>query len=202
MFGPLGEVIAAHPIAVLAGTGVGVAWVVGEYLARSSTWRQGAPRKPSSALDRGSYPIIAVGVVVSLTADLLGFLTGVGGYLPSWTAPVGVAIAATGLLTRGWALHTLGRFFTMPITIAADHRIVRGGPYRWIRHPSYTGGFLTALGLAVALGTIAGIVLTLAACLVVYVHRIRVEEAALVVRFGDEYRAYARTTSRLFPKLY
>lgn len=200
--GWLGALAQRHALAVVLAAGVALAWLVGEYLARRATWRLGAPKRPSHAIDRGSYPIIAVGVVTGLLADLLGFLTGFGGYLPVWTAPLGVAVAALGLAVRGWALRSLGRFFTMPITIAADHRIVRAGPYRWVRHPSYTGGFLTALGLALTLGAVTGVVITFGALAVVYVYRIRLEEAALIARFGDEYRRYAAETSRLLPPIY
>ena len=202
MFGFLGDVFVAHEPEAIFGTVVAGAWVVGEYLARRATWLQGAPKKPSTAIDRGTYPIIALGVVTSLVADLVGFLTSIGGFLPWATIGIGIVIAGVGLGVRSWALRTLGRFFTMPITIAADHRIVRDGPYRWIRHPSYTGGFLTALGLAITIGSVFGVVLTFLACTAVYVYRIRLEEAALVSRFGEEYRAYAATTSRLLPKVY
>jgi len=200
--GSLGALAQAHELPEAAATAIAVAWCVGEYTARASTWRQGAPKRPSGSLDRATYPIIGAGILVGLLSDLFAFLSGVGGYLPAWTAIAGAAIAAIGLGVRGWALRTLGRFFTMPITIAPDHRIVRGGPYRWIRHPSYTGGFLTALGLALALGTIAGLVVTFVALTAVYVYRIQREEAALVARFGEEYRRYASETYRMLPILY
>jgi protein-S-isoprenylcysteine O-methyltransferase Ste14 len=153
-------------------------------------------------MDRGTYPFIAIGIVVGLVADLLGFLSGIGSYLPEYAVAIGAVIAVVGLGIRGWALRTLGKFFTMPITIAADHRLVQNGPYRWIRHPAYTGGFLTMVGLAVALGSWLGVVVTLLAGVSVYVYRIRIEEAALRTRFGTEYDEYARRTYRLLPGLY
>ena len=90
----------------------------------------------------------------------------------------------------------------MPITIREDHQLVRGGPYRWLRHPSYTGGFLTAIGLPLALGTPVGFVVTLGACLIAYVYRIRIEEAALISKFGASYQEYSRRTWRLIPGVY
>jgi len=194
--------LAEHQVAVALAAASALAWVTGEYLARRSTWRQGAPRRPSSAIDRGTYPIIGAGLVVGMAATLAAFLTGVGGYLPLAASLVGVGLVAAGLAVRGWALRTLGRFFTMPITLPADQEIVRRGPYRWIRHPAYTGGLLTAVGVALAVGATLGVVVTLAACLAVYVYRIGIEEAALVGRFGDGYREYSRATWRLLPGLY
>jgi protein-S-isoprenylcysteine O-methyltransferase Ste14 len=202
MFGFLGDLAAAHPAAVVVAFVLAIAWCVSEYLARRSTWRQGAPKRPSTAMDRGTYPFIAIGIVVGLVADLLGFLSGIGSYLPEYAVAIGAVIAVVGLGIRGWALRTLGKFFTMPITIAADHRLVQNGPYRWIRHPAYTGGFLTMVGLAVALGSWLGVVVTLLAGVSVYVYRIRIEEAALRTRFGTEYDEYARRTYRLLPGLY
>jgi len=202
VFGLLGDLAAAHPEAVVVTCILALAWCIAEYLARRSTWLQGAPKRPSSSMDRGTYPFIAIGIVVGLLADLFGFLSGIGGYLPTLAVAVGAAVALAGLTIRGWALRTLGRFFTMPITIAEDHRIVQGGPYRWIRHPAYTGGFLTMTGLAIALGSWLGVFVTLAAGIIVYVYRIQIEEAALRSRFGSEYEEYARRTYRLLPGLY
>ncbi len=187
----------------IAGTACAVgAWCVAEYLARRSTWNQGAPRRPSSAMDRGTYPVIAIGLAVSLLFDLFALAAGWTAHPSVLLVALGLGISAAGLALRGWALRTLGRFFTMPITIAPDHQIVRTGPYRWLRHPAYTGGFLTVLGLPVILGSWPALVVTLCACTSVYVYRIRIEEAALLRRFGDAYREYSASTNRLFPGLY
>jgi protein-S-isoprenylcysteine O-methyltransferase Ste14 len=194
--------LTAHELPLVAFVLVGLLWIVAEYLARRSTWLQGAPKRPSSSMDHGTYPFIALGLAVSMVFSTVAFAFGLGGYLPLWTLPIGVVLAVLGLSIRGWALRTLGRFFTMPITIAEDHQIVRRGPYRWIRHPSYTGGFLTALAMPLLLGSWPGLLVTLAACSAVYVYRIGREEAALVGRFGDAYREYAATTSRLIPGVY
>ena len=192
----------AHSLPMVLGLAVCLAWIGTEYVARSSTWRQGAPKRPPATLDRGTYPFIAIALGASLFWTLGSFLFGWGGYLPLWTLPIGVVTSVVGLVLRMWSLRTLGRFFTMPITIAADHRIVDQGPYRWLRHPAYTGGFLTVLGIPIVLGDPSGLAFTLVACLAAYVYRIQIEEAALIGRFGDEYRAYAARTSRLLPGLY
>ncbi|HYK93292.1 MAG TPA: isoprenylcysteine carboxylmethyltransferase family protein [Thermoplasmata archaeon] len=180
----------------------GVAWVAAEYYGRWSTWQQGAARKPPSTLDRGTYPAIALSIAVGMISTALAFLFGVGGLLPSWAAPLGLGLVAVGLLIRVWALRTLGRFFTMPITLRADHEIVQKGPYRWLRHPAYTGGFLTVVGMSIALGPWVGIAITVVGCLIAYVYRIQVEEATLLTRFGNDYRAYSATTWRLLPLVY
>jgi protein-S-isoprenylcysteine O-methyltransferase len=165
--------VTTHPLAAALAVALGAAWIVMEYVGRSSTWRQGAPRRPSAAMDRGTYPFIALGLAVGMTTSAVAFLSGLGGYLPDWTISLGAPLMVVGLTTRLWALTTLGRFFTMPITLAADHRIVRDGPYRWLRHPSYTGGLLTGIGMPLVLGTALGLVVTVIALGAVYVYRIR-----------------------------
>ncbi len=191
-----------HALAVEL-TAVGaVAWIGAEYYGRRSTWRQGAPRRPPNALDRGTYPAIAASLAVGMSATVLAFLSGLGGYLPAWASPVGLTVVAVGLTIRVWALSTLGRFFTMPITLRPDHQIVRAGPYRRLRHPAYTGGYLTAVGLSLALGAPLGLVVTVVGCLAAYVYRIHVEEATLLSRFGEDYRRYSATTWRLLPPVY
>ncbi len=202
MWAGLVDWIDARRVPIAAALGILIAWCLAEYLARRSTWQQGAPRKPSSSMDHGTYPVIALAIAGSLAVDLFSLIVG-------WTAPpslllavLGVAVAGAGLAIRGWALRTLGRFFTMPITIAPDHRIVRDGPYMRIRHPAYTGGFLTVLGLPVALGSWEAVAATVLLLGAAYVYRISREEAALVQRFGEAYREYAAGTYRLIPCLY
>jgi protein-S-isoprenylcysteine O-methyltransferase Ste14 len=86
--------------------------------------------------------------------------------------------------------------------VAVDHRLVVGGPYRHLRHPSYTGAILMFVGVGVGLGNW----LSLAACLVLpavgYVQRIPREEALLRQELGEPYAEYARHTDRLVPSLW
>lgn len=196
------ELVQSHALAVLLAAIGSAAWLVAEYFARRSTWRQGAPRHPPGTLDRWTYPVIAVSIALGMVSSLVAFLSGFGGYLPTWVSPVGLVLLAGGLALRGWALRTLGRFFTMPITLRPDHEIVRAGPYGRLRHPAYTGGYLTAVGLALTLGASVGVLVTVVACLAAYVYRIHIEEATLVSRFGDAYRRYADETWRLIPPVY
>lgn len=58
-----------------------------------------------------------------------------------------------GMLLRAWSIRVLAGFFTVDVTIAADHRLIRSGPFRWVRDPSYTGRLLTVLGFLCALGS-------------------------------------------------
>ena len=63
-------------------------------------------------------------------------------------ASAGVVLFVAGLLLRWWAIIVLGRFFTVDVSIAEGHELIESGPYRFIRHPSYTGALLAFLGFA------------------------------------------------------
>ncbi len=121
---------------------------------------------------------------------------------PLWPLVLGLTLIWGGILLRGWAIVTLGRFFKLVVVIQDDHRVIEHGPYRWLRHPSYLGATITLLGIGVAGGTWLGAIIMLCGPLAAFAVRIRVEERALLLALGDDYAAYARQTARLIPGLY
>jgi protein-S-isoprenylcysteine O-methyltransferase Ste14 len=123
-----------------------------------------------------------------------------GGGWPS--IAVGLGIAASGVALRTWAIVTLGRFFTYDVTIQPGHRVVTAGPYRWVRHPSYTGGLVGLLGLGFALGSAAADLALVVVPLIGVLFRIRHEERTLRTALGTDYDAYAAPTPRLIPGIW
>ena len=123
-----------------------------------------------------------------------------GGGWPS--IALGLLIAASGVALRTWSIVTLGRFFTYDVTIQPGHRVVTAGPYRWVRHPSYTGGLVGLLGLGVALGSAAAVLALVVVPLIGVLIRIRHEERTLRTALGAEYEAYAAHTPRLLPGIW
>jgi protein-S-isoprenylcysteine O-methyltransferase len=103
-----------------------------------------------------------------------------------------------GLLLRWYAIAVLGSAFTVKVGIRPDQRVSQRGPYRWVRHPSYTGSLLTIVGILLCCTNLLSL-LAVALPVAGYVYRIRVEERALVASLGDAYRAYMRKTRRLIP---
>jgi protein-S-isoprenylcysteine O-methyltransferase len=114
----------------------------------------------------------------------------------------GLALMAGGEALRIWAIGTLGRFFTPVVRTQAGQGVVRRGPYRLLRHPSYTGTFCTLVGVGLAVGCGGGADLLLALPLPAYLYRIHVEERALLAALGAEYAAYMRATWRVVPGIW
>ncbi len=114
---------------------------------------------------------------------------------------VGIALMAAGLVLRQWAIAVLGRFFTLTVRVQSDHTLVESGPYRLVRHPSYTGLLLVILGIPLALQTWIGVLLNLVVFGLVFGYRIYVEERALKSRLGESYVSYSKRTKRLIPYL-
>jgi protein-S-isoprenylcysteine O-methyltransferase Ste14 len=176
-------------------------WLVLE-MAWGRTKRSGDPTR---AKDRGSFRVIVVLLWIALALDFsLSFL------LPEATIFwhrrfvyfAGVGLMLAGMAFRYYAIRTLGRFFTFDVATHAGQTVIESGPYRYIRHPSYTGGLITLLGVGLALGNWAGLAVLLAIMSVAYAYRIHVEEAALVQALGEPYAAYRRRSARLIPFLF
>ena len=114
----------------------------------------------------------------------------------------GVALILVGLAFRFYAMSFLGRFFTYRVAVQTDQTVIERGPYKYIRHPSYTGALITLLGFALLLGNWVGLIALLGLMGIAYAYRISVEEAALVAALGDPYRQYMRRTRRIVPFLF
>ncbi len=118
------------------------------------------------------------------------------------TLLLGVAIACLGTVLRAWSILTLGTFFRRDVMVQTGQAVIRTGPYRWLRHPSYTGTLVNTFGLALAFGSWVGAVLAVTIATLGHLPRIRVEEAELRDGLGEAYAGYASTTARLVPGLW
>ena len=160
--------------------------------------------KAAADADRGSLSLIWLVIGASVGAAFICANT-----LPRLTLgpfgiwrPAGLVVFVAGVVVRWYAILSLGRFFTVNVAIAADHRLVEAGPYRLLRHPSYTGALLAFLGLGVCLDNWASLALLMVPTSVVFLWRMRIEENALLETFGERYRDYMRRTRRLIPFIY
>jgi len=110
----------------------------------------------------------------------------------------GAIVMLVGLGFAVWARIHLGRFWSGAITLKEGHRLIRSGPYQFVRNPIYTGILAGATGTVIALGTFSGIV-ALAIIFAVFSWKIRREERLLTGEFGEEYAAYCREVPALLP---
>jgi len=150
--------------------------------------------------DRGSFWIIVAGIIAAIGIAFAFRGAGIG-LLPAWVEWPGLAIMLLGIFLRIWAIFLLGRFFSVRVEMQAGHHVVSAGPYRYIRHPAYTGSLITLAGLGLALGSWVAALLMLVIFRVVYAYRVKVEEAFLLSSLGEEYRAYMERTGRFVPRL-
>jgi protein-S-isoprenylcysteine O-methyltransferase len=114
----------------------------------------------------------------------------------------GFAMIILGMLLRAWSIATLRKYFTVNVTVRDDHRLIRSGPYRLVRHPSYTGALLSFYGLALAIQNVWGALVVVLPITYAFFVRMRVEEAVLRAAFPDDYPSYERETWRLIPFVY
>ncbi|MDB5968848.1 MAG: protein-S-isoprenylcysteine methyltransferase [Hydrocarboniphaga sp.] len=115
---------------------------------------------------------------------------------------LGIGLFALGLALRWYAILYLGRFFTVNVAIATDHRVIDSGPYRWVRHPSYSGALLAFVGYGIALGNWISLALVTLPIAGMFLRRIAIEEAALTSALGEAYIGYAARTRRLIPGIW
>lgn len=163
-----------------------------------------AKRRGVKVRDRGSLRLIWVAIAVGIFGGIK-LLAVVAARIPlpiSWLHGTALVLLVAGLAIRWAAILTLGKFFTTSVTIHQDHRIIRAGLFRRIRHPSYSGALLAFIGLAIAFGnwlSIAAILLPICAA---FLNRIRVEEAAMAEAFGEDYIDYRKSTRCLIPGVF
>jgi protein-S-isoprenylcysteine O-methyltransferase Ste14 len=117
----------------------------------------------------------------------------------AWLVTLGTVIGWLGLLLRWWSFASLGKYFTVTVQTSQDQPVVEHGPYRVLRHPSYTGLLLVFLGGGLVVANWVSAAGAVGLLLVALVHRLRLEERALNEAAGTRYRQFAASRARLIP---
>jgi protein-S-isoprenylcysteine O-methyltransferase len=163
-------------------------------------------RSKAGAISKDRHTLALIWLVNMAGAGIAVFLCF---KLPAWSWPwreqlysIGFGVFVIGIALRWYSIIYLGRFFTTNVAIARDHRLIDSGPYRHLRHPSYTGSMLMIIGFGLCLGNIPALLVILISFWVTLLRRIQVEEQALTETFGDQYQAYKKRTRRLIPFIY
>jgi len=110
-----------------------------------------------------------------------------------------LALMVLGLILRTWAVVTLGKFFTWHVTVQENQKVIRNGPYRFIRHPSYTGAMLTYFFATIYLHSWFSMIIAVFILPLAFMRRIKLEEMTLKQNLGQDYEQYCREVKALIP---
>jgi protein-S-isoprenylcysteine O-methyltransferase Ste14 len=179
---------------------LGIAFGCSELALSAVKRSRGRSRPAGDRTLRMLWVTILLSVAVAVMSATL--LPQAGSRLLEFLYPLGLALFVTGLALRWWAIVHLGRFFTVDVAIADDHRVVATGPYRFVRHPSYTGAIVAFVGYGICLGNRVSLLALAVPVTLAFLQRIKVEETALHAALGDAYGDYAQRTRALLPFVY
>lgn len=179
---------------------IGIAYALSELLLAITRRSRGTGKRD----DRSTLGLLWLVIGASIVAGVYAATHWRGAALPhqQLLSVAGLLLFTIGITVRWWAIITLGRFFTVDVQIATDHQLVERGPFRFVRHPSYTGVLLAFVGFALSLANWAAMLLIIVPIFCAFLRRMSVEEQALSRALGDDYVGYMRRTKRLLPGLY
>ncbi|PWB74126.1 isoprenylcysteine carboxylmethyltransferase family protein [candidate division GN15 bacterium] len=179
---------------------VSLVWIISEILL--ARLKHSDPT--SSRQDKSSLRLMWTAVVLGITAGVLLAVYRAGTIHTGavYFAFCGLALILIGLAIRWVAIMTLWKYFTVDVSIAEDHKLVTTGLYKYVRHPAYTGSLLSFLGLGLVFSNWLSLLVIVVPITTAFVHRIKVEEEALLSFFGEKYSKYSAGTKRLIPMIY
>ena len=120
---------------------------------------------------------------------------------PGWVPWAGTALGLLAVPAAYWVFDSLGRNVSETVLTKGDHHLVTTGPYRWVRHPLYATGLMLLLAMGLMLASWFVLLATFIALAWIWFVVVPLEEAHLLAKFGDAYRAYTHRTGRLLPRL-
>jgi len=154
---------------------------------------------PAATRERALVLGVTLGTFAPLVLYAAGALDPWSRWTGPWTLAAGLGLGLAGLVLL-WRTHAaLGLNFSPLVDLREGHTLVQHGPYRFVRHPMYTSGFLLFAGIRLISGNPALGVPPLIALAALVAARLPSEEAMLAERFGEAWRRYAGSTGRLLP---
>jgi len=159
-------------------------WIIAATRAKDGT-------RPSARRPRSALLLVAVYVLLRIFR-----VNGLAVHSPALEA-VGAVLLLCGLALAVWARIYLGRNWGMPMTLKDEPELVTSGPYRFVRHPIYSGILLAVLGTALATNLFA--LLALLAIGAYFVYSARVEEQLMTDQFPTAYPPYQARTKMVIP---
>jgi protein-S-isoprenylcysteine O-methyltransferase Ste14 len=178
--------------------------VIYYFIRRRPFWKSANDGKISRE-EKGdrSFWLLMPGFLVAFFAPPLEWM-----YLPAimprmiWIQIAGLGLILVAVALLIWARAYIRGQYTGHVEVKTDHRLITSGPYRVIRHPSYSGLLLMTFGVVLGYASMIGLAGILFLLLPGLAYRMVVEERLLIEMFGEEYRAYQQRTKRLIPFLW
>lgn len=154
--------------------------------------------KINKSTDRGTMLLIALVSVIGHIASIIEweYFRSTSNNL-TWNVILGGSLLILGISFRIWAIRTLKSAFSATVQIKKGQKIIKSGPYKIIRHPSYTGAWILMIGDAILFSSIIGMIILGVIMFFVYMKRIETEEYTLQNAFGEEYSDYMKSTWKL-----
>jgi len=175
---------------------------ISEVVLGVSRHARGPAQAPAN--DRGSLRLLWIVIVVSVA-----LAAAFSEYDPTriraarhMVESIALLVFLCGIVLRWTSVMVLGKYFTVNVIVRTDHRVIDTGPYRYVRHPSYSGLLLAFLGLGLYFNNWLSVAFILVPVTLALLYRIRVEEAALSANIGPAYAAYCARTKRLLPGVF
>ncbi len=177
-----------------------IGWFLSEFLYKNmlKSGKEDKKGKDKSTLNI-LWLAIPFSIAAAVTSSNLSTLPIAHG---SWIMYLGESLILIGMIFRFIIIRSLGKYFTVDVTIKEDHKIKKEGFYKYLRHPSYAFSLLTSLGLGLYLNNCLSLIFAFVPPFLAFAYRIKIEEQALVEQFGEEYIQYRKTTKKLIPFIY
>jgi protein-S-isoprenylcysteine O-methyltransferase Ste14 len=177
-----------------------IIWWISEIMLRK-LMRSGS--KDKKGLDKGSIGFIWIMITLAISSGIIfSYYSKFCISEQLLISKVGLAIIVFGMILRFIAIRTLGKLFTVDVTIRDDHKIKKDGIYKIIRHPSYSGSLLSFIGFGISLNNWLSLIAVIILISIGLINRIRIEEKVLLDQFGADYLDYKKNTYRLIPWIY
>lgn len=153
--------------------------------------------------DKNSLRIIWITIIVAMFAATfisMKYYFPISGY--ALIQEIGLIVIIAGIVLRLLAVYTLGKFFTVDVTIREGHQLLKTGFYKTLRHPSYFASLISFIGYGISLNNWLSLIIIVVAILSAFIYRIKIEEKTLIAFFGNEYLDYKKKTSAIIPFIY
>ncbi len=153
--------------------------------------------------DKGSMKIIWITIAVGID---LGILISIFSKFPISKLMIvpytGLLLILGGMTLRFIAVWSLGKFFTVDVNIQENHKIIKKGVYKVIRHPAYLGSLVSFIGFGISINNWISFGVIIIPITIAFIRRIKIEEKLLLEKFEGDYSDYMNKTYRLLPKIY